>query len=125
VLVLASRSAEALDDYGPFMLDSVASLLGTFQSLESFAMVQQVQHSAHLFRELELGIPLAKEMQYWDRLQEYGFSAFAPLRFISASTAGGRLLTKSELESIAQFAARSSTPVLVSEHLRTSELPPG
>lgn len=125
VLVLASRSVEVLEDYGPFMLDSVASLLGTFQSLDSFAMVQQVQHSAHLFRELELGIPLAKEMRYWDRLQEYGFTAFTPLRFVSASTTGGRLLTKTELESIAQFAAHSSTPVLVSEHVRTSELPPG
>lgn len=125
VLVLATRSSSLLDEYGTFMLDSVASLLGTFQSLDSFAMVQQVQHSAHLFRELELGIPLGKEMQYWDRMRDYGFTAFAALRFVSASTAGGRLLTKSELESIAEFAARSATPVLVSEHVRTSELPPG
>lgn len=125
VLVLATRSANLLDEYGTFMLDSVASLLGTFQSLDSFAMVQQVQHSAHLFRELELGISLGKEMQFWDRMRDYGFTAFAPLRFVSASTADGRLLTKSELESIAEFAARSATPVLVSEHVRTSELPPG
>ena len=125
VLVLATRSSSLLDEYGSFMLESVASLLGTFQSLDSFAMVQQVQHSAHLFRELELGISLGKEMQFWDRMRDYGFRAFAPLRLVSASTAGGRLLTKSELGAIAEFASRSSTPVLVSEHVRTSELPPG
>lgn len=125
VLVLASRSRGPLDELGPFLLDSVANLLGTFQSLDSFAMVQQVQHSAHLLKELELGIPLGREMQYWDRLREYGFTSFSPLRFVTAATANHRLLTTAELESIAQFAARSATPVLVSENTRTSELPPG
>lgn len=125
LLVVASRSPEVLEELGEFMLDSVAQLLGTFQALDSFAAVQQVHNSSHLLRELELGISLGKEVQYWDRLREFGFPAFTQLRFVAVSTAGGRLLTKSELASIAEFAARSGTPVLVSEHVRTSESPPG
>lgn len=125
VLVLASRALDVLDDHGPFILDSVARLLMSFQALEGFAVVQQVQNSGQVLRDIELGVLPGKERQIWDRLSEFGFAPFSALRFVVASTVGGHSLTHEVFDAIYRFAAQSGTPILVSENVRSGDAPPG
>lgn len=125
VLVLASRELDVLDDHGPFILDSVARLLRSFQALEGFAVVQQVQNSGQVLRDIELGVLPGKERQFWDKLSEFGFTPFSALRFVVASTVGGHSLTHEVFNAIYRFAAQSGTPILVSENVRSGDAPPG
>ncbi|WP_261624448.1 PucR family transcriptional regulator [Nesterenkonia marinintestina] len=120
-LVVGQRDVEGPDDLLSYALETVAQLLRSFQSLDSFARLQQIQISAQLLSELELGIPAARESHMWERLREFGFVPFEPLYLLTGAPMRMGERPSRGLTPVGEALSYSDAAVVV--HERDSEYP--
>lgn len=114
-LAVGQRDRPQPDVHLQYALDVVSQLLRSFQSLDSFARLQQVHHSALLLTELERGVSPGREALLWERMREFGFLPFEPLWLLTGRLEGVDDRTHLGLTRVAEAVASSEGAVLIHE----------
>lgn len=120
-LIVGQRDVDRSDELLSYALETVAHLLRSFQSLDSFARLQQIHLSAQLLSELELGIPAAREPHMWDRLREFRFMPFEPMYLFTGAPLSTGEDSGQGLTPVGEAFAHLDAAVVV--HERDSEYP--
>lgn len=88
-IVVAVLPGNPRSEMPALVLDCVAKLLRSFESLETFAITTRREESAQVLKELIVGVSPGREGSMWNRLAEFGFAAYQPLRIARASIVTG------------------------------------
>lgn len=88
-IVIAVLAGNRSPGMPAIVLDCLAKLLHSFESLETFALSTRREESTQLLRELLTGVSPGREGAVWRRLEEFGFDGHQPLRIARATVATG------------------------------------
>lgn len=113
VIAIASRSLELLSEIGGVLLDTSERLLGALHGIQYGATLRDRRDNEQLLAGLHDGILPSREHRFWNRIAQFGFPAYAPVRVVELAPIGGGAGAESDVTRLISRARSDDIPLLI------------
>lgn len=123
VIAIASRSPDRLSVIGAVLLDTSERLLGAVHGIRYGAILRNRRENEQLLASLCDGILPSREHRFWNRLAQFGFPAYSPVRSAEFLPLGGRASNEQDVARLVARARSEEIPLLIMLHHTEMESP--
>ncbi|WP_375237660.1 PucR family transcriptional regulator [Microbacterium schleiferi] len=113
VIAIASRGAEILEQTGELLLDTAERLLGAVHGIRYGAVQRDRRDNEQLIASLHDGMVPAREHRFWNRLAQFRFPAYMPVRALELAPLDGGAAAESHVAQLIERARADALPLLV------------
>lgn len=113
VIAISSRGSETIELIGDLLLDTAERLLGAVHGIQYGASQRDRRENEQLLSVLHDGLLPAREHRIWNRLGQFGFTAYAPVRVLEIAPREHEPASGVHLEQLIAQARADQVPALM------------
>lgn len=113
VIAIASHVSVILDRNGNTILDTAEQMLGAVHGISYGASQRDRRENEQLLAALHDGILPSREHRFWNRLSQFHFLAYAPVRAVEIAPFTGDSSTEQDTHRLAEMSRTHEFPMLV------------
>lgn len=113
VIGIASRGADTIEQIGSPLLDIAEQMLGAVHGIRYGASQRDRRDNEQLIASLHDGILPSREHRFWNRLAQFQFLAYAPVRAIEFAPIDASSASEQEVTQLAASARSAEVPLLI------------
>lgn len=122
-IAIASHGEDRVEHLGELLLDTAERLLGAVHGIRYGAVRRDRRDNEQLLASLHDGILPSREHRFWNRLTQFEFAAYTPLRAIELAPLDQSSARQTQVEHLASSARAASVPLLVMLHRPDRDAP--